>query len=40
VLVVLWALVGTTFTATFNYLWPAALITAGLLLILQFALKK
>ncbi len=39
-LLALGALVGTASTSTFNYLWPAALITAGLLLILQFARKK
>jgi hypothetical protein len=36
ILVVMGALVGTQFAGSLNYVWPAALILAGLLLIYQF----
>ena len=39
VLLVLGALVGTPFTGALNYVWPAAMILGGLLLILQFVRK-
>ena len=39
VLLVLGALVGTPFTGALNYVWPAAMIVGGLLLILQFVRK-
>jgi hypothetical protein len=37
VLLTMGALVGTTYAGALNYLWPAALILAGLLLLLRFA---
>jgi hypothetical protein len=37
VLLVLGAVIGTPFVGSLNYVWPAALILGGLLLILQFA---
>lgn len=37
VLLVMGVLIGTPFAGSFNYIWPAALILGGLLLILQFA---
>jgi hypothetical protein len=40
ILLVLGALIGTSFAGVLNYVWPAALILAGLLLILQFARRK
>jgi hypothetical protein len=40
VLLVLGALIGTPFAGAMNYLWPAALIVGGLMLILQFARKR
>jgi hypothetical protein len=39
VLLVLGALVGTIYAGAFDYVWPAALILAGLFLVLQFARK-
>ena len=40
VLLVMGALIGTPFAGSLNYVWPAALIFGGLLLILQFARKR
>ena len=39
VLLVLGAVIGTPFVGSLNYIWPAALILGGLLLIFQFARK-
>ncbi|MGZ6316664.1 MAG: hypothetical protein ACXWNQ_05340 [Anaerolineales bacterium] len=39
VLLVLGAVIGTPFVGSLNYVWPAALILGGLLLIFQFARK-
>jgi hypothetical protein len=40
VLLVLGAIIGTPFVGSLNYIWPAALILGGLLLILQFARRR
>lgn len=40
VLLAFGALVGTAFASALNYVWPAALIVAGLVLVLRFAWKR
>jgi hypothetical protein len=40
VMLVLGAVIGTPFVGSLNYIWPAALILGGLLLIFQFARRR
>jgi hypothetical protein len=40
ILLVMGALIGTPFAGSLNYVWPAALILAGLMLIYQFVRRK